>query len=475
MKKIKLFLFLSCIGTPALLWADSFPLTVSDPSVCQQGSSDNCYLTDKTALNQPLDTETRGLGLSNRLIESDMNMFVNPGQVVNYGTAYLEGWLGNNLVWGGATVPMPAKQKLAVFLRRPLNSNSALGAARGLFNKYHGESAPTTAGAGLGLPALTGDGGSNYTNGEFNGGTFGILDTAKKGFGNVDMLYGLSLGNMNLGLRLSYASTSQSEEKTNATSTLKFNTSAKNVGAGLGLQWKDLGPGYLDVSVSTDIPIVRLEYDNRIAAGTETRSVKSGTPFSLGFLGRYVMPVGKDKLILATGIDTFNVPYTISSTTTAGVATNLEAASKALFISGDVAYHQIFLEGKLKIIYSTGVGSTKITYTAANTANASLLNSEYSITNFFIPLGVSAEHQTFESLKTRIGVRKNIASNREIADKTVTTNTTTNTSFYQDDELLVAMGLGWIPAEKVQIDFAMNANAFKLDTFFSALSARYHY
>ncbi|MBN8222543.1 MAG: hypothetical protein J0L53_16625, partial [Spirochaetes bacterium] len=90
-------------------YADA-PAPASDPTTCQPGSSDNCYLADKNAVNQPLDTQTRGLAVPNRLIESDMNMFVNPGQLVNYGTAYLEGWLGANLVWGGATVPMPANQ-----------------------------------------------------------------------------------------------------------------------------------------------------------------------------------------------------------------------------------------------------------------------------------------------------------------------------------------------------------------------------
>jgi hypothetical protein len=74
-----------------------------------------------------------------------------------------------------------------------------------------------------------------------------------------------------------------------------------------------------------------------------------------------------------------------------------------------------------------------------------------------------------------MGVRKNVFSNKTSTDKTATQTITTDRAFFGEDELIVAMGLGWTPADKVNIDFAMNANAFKLDTFFSAVSARYHY
>lgn len=55
------------------------PNTGTDVTVCAPGSSDVCYLSDLNGVNQPLDTQTRGLAVPNRLIESDMNMFMNPG------------------------------------------------------------------------------------------------------------------------------------------------------------------------------------------------------------------------------------------------------------------------------------------------------------------------------------------------------------------------------------------------------------
>jgi hypothetical protein len=459
--------------TAQTVWADA-PAPASEPGACQPGTDSSCYLNDKNGINQPLDTQTRGLAIPNRLIESDMNMFVNPGQVVNYGTAYLEGWLGANLVWGGATVPLPANQKLAIFLRRPLNLNSPLGSTETLFNKYAGQISP----AGF----LNG-GGSLFTGdvaaapGTSSLSAYSILDKAKKGFGNVDLMYGIALGKINLGLRLSYANIAHSQDKTDSTAnySARFATNSHNIGAGLGAQVKDFGPGYLDFALSTDIPITKLEYSNQIAAGSENIAIKSTTPFSLGVLTRYVMPVGQDKIILAVNVDTFKVGHEIRGVNTTAVQLSRDASASMLNVQFDAAYHQSFQEGKLKIIYSAGVGSTRATYKIADNNSAATLNSAYEVSNFFIPLGVAAEHKTFESLRTRIGLRKNVISNKTITDTTVTTSNTTKTSFYADDELLVAMGLGWTPAEKVQLDFAMNANAFNLNTFFSAVSARYHY
>src|SRR5690606_27532246 len=87
-------------------------------------------------------------------------------------------------------------------------------------------------------------------------------------------------------------------------------------------------------------------------------------------------------------------------------------------------------------------------------------------THFYIPLGVAVEHQTFETLKTRIGVRKNVFSDKSLKDATPTQTITQATSFYLDDELLLATGFGWTPADKVQIDFALNATVLNLTTIF---------
>lgn len=463
-KLSKLLAFLLVALPPLTAAAPPGPGDLSDECI-SAGTGQTCYLANKSAVNQPLDTQTRGLALPNRLIESDMNMFVNPGQLLNYGTAYLEGWLGANNVWGGATVPLPGKQKLAIFIRRPQNLNSALGSAKSLFDTYKGD-----------LTFLNGGGNTSYQ-GEFEGATFGIMDINKKGFGNADLMYGIGIGTLNLGLRLSYANVRNATDSLDSTTSrnLRFSTASHNIGAGLGVQWQNLGPGYLDFAISGDIPISKAEWNNVIGTASENLSVQNSGAYGMGFLTRYVMPFGQDKVIAAVNIDTYKNPFEIRGTSLTNASRSRDAQASALNISFDVAYHQMFQEGKLRIIYSTGFGSTASKYTMADNNTPATLNNSTEYSNVYMPLGVAAEHRTFETLKLRIGVRKNVLSFRKQSIKTVTTNLENNSTFYSDDELTVAMGLGWTPAEKVQLDFAMNANAFKLDTFFSAISARFHY
>lgn len=457
-----LYVAILLAAIPFAVYAEP-PTTGTDVTVCAPGSSDVCYLSDLNGVNQPLDTQTRGLAVPNRLIESDMNMFMNPGQLMNYGTAYLEGWLGANLVWGGATVPLPANQKLAVFVRRPLNANSALGSTQALFDKY--------AQTGHLTNGLTGFDGS------FTGADLAILNKTTKGFGNLDLMYGMALGDLNLGLRVSYANMRNNVDQSVAATGVngKYTMSAHNIGVGVGAQWKNLGPGYLDLSLSSDLPLMNMEYNATTPTGAENLTVRSSAAPSIGLLGRYVTPVGQDRLLVAANIDQYKMPYEIRGTNLAGSVKSQDAAASALNLQLDAAYHQNFQDGKLKVIYSTGIGHTSVKYTVVDNNNPAALNNSYDKNHLFVPVGVAVEHATFETLKTRFGVRKNVFSSRTTTDKTTAQTIETSRAFYQDDELTVAMGLGWVPAEKVNLDFAMNANAFKLDTFFAALSARYHY
>lgn len=455
------FLALAVLSIGIPLFAEP-PQVGSGAYACSSDGGSSCY-SDTNAVNQPLDTETRALSLPNRLVESDMNMFMNPGQIMNYGTAYLEGWLGANAVWGGATVPLPANQKLAVFIRRPLNTNSPLGSVQSLFNKYSQAAFLTNGTAGY--------------DGSFSGTNLGIIDTTAKGFGNADLMYGIATGNLNWGARLSYANMRNDvTNNTVATSVnAQYKMSAHNIGVGAGVQWKNLGAGYLDLSLSSDIPIVNIQYDATAPAGSENLSVKSAALPSISFLTRYVMPVGSDKLLVALNVDQYKVPFEIRGTNLGGVKKSEDAATSVFNVQLDAAYHQNFQEGKLKVIYSSGMGRTSANYTSVDKNNPAVLDSSYESAHFFIPVGVAVEHRTFETVKTRFGIRKNIFSSRSSVDKDVTQKTETSRAFYLDDELAMAMGLGWTPAEKVNVDLAMNAYGFSGTNFFTAISARYHY
>jgi len=495
-KSFIVFLFLTAGG----VWAagPTFPVDPATKGTCEnQSGSAACtaVYSDRNALDQPSDSQTRGLAVPNRLLENDFNIFVNPGQLANYGTAYLEGWRGSNAVWGGATIPLPfgTNQKIAVFLRRPLNANSALGSVRGLFNLYPitnaANSSTTAINPNFAGPATA----ASYPgfDGKFDGDTFGIIDNAKKGFGNVDLMYGLPLGKINLGLRMSYSSVRRNASAgTSATvattESYNFDTTSHDFSAGVGAQIKDLGPGYLDVAMTYGYVSTNMSFSNALTASrSESLSVASKNPLILGGLVRYVMPFGEHRLIAAVNIDSFKLPLALSGKNVLNTSTHaIDATTQALNGAFDVAFHQAFTEAKLKVIYSTGFlrNATNYDFSTATAPTAAtdifggiVFNNAYESTLLAVPVGIAAEHQTFETLKTRIGVRKNVVSNRYTKMRTATTSYEYNTRFDADDDLIMAMGLGWTPMQKVNVDIALNADVMNPSTLFAAISARYHY
>lgn len=112
------------------------------------------------------------------------------------------------------------------------------------------------------------------------------------------------------------------------------------------------------------------------------------------------------------------MPYEIRGTNLAGSVKSQDAAASALNLQLDAAYHQNFQDGKLKVIYSTGIGHTSVKYTVVDNNNPAALNNSYDKNHLFVPVGVAVEHATFETLKTRFGVRKNVFSSRTTTDKT---------------------------------------------------------
>ncbi|MCB1146294.1 MAG: hypothetical protein KDK38_05785 [Leptospiraceae bacterium] len=481
------FLVYSLLGSSlAAFDIGSTGTSFSLPYRCQIQDDQVCNYLDTSSIGQTVDTETRSLALPNRLLENDFNVFVNPGQLMNYGTAYLEGWRGGNNVWGGATIPLPGNQKLGVFLRRPTNTLSAAGSVATLFNTYKLDGTTNLPGTTATTIPVTG------SSAGITGTQYGILDTTRKGFGNIDLLYATGVSGMNLGFRLSYANVSASEEKNNPAAGITKSiekVSTHDIQASVGAQIKSIGPGYLDATLTFGTLLSSYSYEETAATGVNRAEISGGFPITLGALFRYILPSGENRMIFALNIDYYNVPLNLSGQNAAGTSLHaLEAGSGMFNTTFDFAYHQKFEEQDLKVIYSTGLGYLSTGYALKTTANPSgatdifggnSLDLDRVDNQFYVPLGIAAEHQTFETIKTRIGVRKNIMSFKSGEQKTIVANTDTtrnfSNQFFLDDELQVAMGLGWVPVSKVQIDLAMNADAFNLTTFFSAVSVRYHY
>jgi hypothetical protein len=463
------------LGAILVVVAFSNWLYADDPCASSQAPG-FCYsrITDST-VNEARETTDRAMALPNRLAENDFNAINNPSHLMNYGTAYLEGWGGSQYAWGGATIPLPSdSMKLGVFVRRPVSDRHPF---------YNMLTNP----ASVNLAANASPGNQSGQKLIYNTtvpilSNLSMFDTAfapARGLGNIDAFFGMSLNSsINLGIRLGYLSASRIE--TDNTTGINSDSRIQEPSVGLGVQLKNMGPGYLDVALSFSLPSARFDANT----ATNTYAAKNNFAYTTTGLVRYVMPVGQNKLIVAAAADLYNMPVEITDSNAAGSQTRISTAKYTSF-SVDAAFWQNFAERKLKVIYSAGFGYIRqgyylktdaITGTGGPDTLAASVDSQFIGKHIYVPVGVAIEHQTLETLKTRFGVRKNIFAPKT-TETTVGGTVTKESSgqFAFEEELMVAMGLGWTPAEKVNIDLAMNANAFKLDSFFSAVSARYHY
>ncbi|MFO1527871.1 MAG: hypothetical protein U1F16_18005 [Turneriella sp.] len=462
--------------TGFLLTAGSFSIYADDPCISSQAPGYCSSRIVDSSVNEARETTDRAMALPNRLSENDFNAINNPSHLMNHGTAYLEGWTAQQYAWGGATIPLPIdNMKLGVFIRRPVSDRHPI------FNTFINP-------ALIGTAAAVSDDTARIkynTNAVPYMTQLGMLNTGApaRGLGNVDAFLGMSLGqSLNIGLRVGYMSASKKDTDNTATgTTFQRNESAiQEPSVGLGVQIKNLGPGYLDVAGSFSLPSAKWD----AATATNTYSAKNKFAYMANVLVRYVTPIGQNKLIVAAVADFYNIPMEMTDSNAAGSQKRISTANYTSF-SIDAAFWQTITDTKLKVIYSTGFGyltqgyalkTDAVSGTGGPDTLTTSVDSQYRATHAYIPLGVAIEHQTLETLKTRFGVRKNVfapKTTETTAGGTVTKES--SSQFAVDEELMVALGLGWTPAAKVNIDLAMNANAFKLDSFFTAISARYHY
>jgi len=509
-------------------------------------------LVDNKPLGHENDTESKSTGVPNRLLENDFNMFFNPAQMMNYGTAYMEAWTGPSKVWGGATVnaPFVEELKIGVFLRRPFSRMSPLGSmltdpiSKKKFSyKNPGDTtfAPATGRPNnpqFGLSGLVGFGGGgdsplsavapdahkvNLTEEQFN--IFGV--TSNKGFGNFDFFLGYKLtSNMNLGARIGYASTTDNEEsertppdatKVNVTKS-KLNYKASQFEAGLGLQIKKLGPVMLGVGASIGFPSVAMLYEAEGFSAVSTAykekvTIESNSPTQISGIVRAIYPFSGMKLITAVNVDTYSMPVEIGGVVgvVGAIPTNdhkVEYKTAYTAINIDLGLHQKFDGNKLKVIYSAGFESKSVNYTkktsqaptqglAGYVWGTAHVDQSNEITSNSIVVGVAIQHQTWETLSTRLGIRKTVWQPISEKKKLVTYNAnnivnytqnkTLENEFSDSDGFLIAMGLGFMPTRKVALDFAVEASVFSLvnasqgklgtenRSFFASLSAKYHF
>ncbi|MBN1898169.1 MAG: hypothetical protein JW827_05290 [Spirochaetes bacterium] len=471
-------------------------------SVCL-GYSENGIHTNINVFNVPgtvNNGSSAGMGLPSILLEDDYNSFNNPSQLMQYGTAYGELWSGN--AWGGATFVLFGI-KFGVFLGRPYE-----GYAPNFMNWPD-----TVTGSGsetMNLFLNNYQNAGNITAINNNPGlTGGAVLTPVN---HADFFTGIKFDSMAIGAKFTYADNSDSvefesiESPTN-TAISNFGKVSKNRSVAdhhitLGFLFFNFGP-FRTLDVSFDLGLLSFENSYKENGRKDNRTAEniwqSDNNPTLRFLLRPIMDLGIGTLIVPvslTLIDTSSKGTRRHDLDGNGLFTDaadrndgftLEDKQTDLIV--DLALHTKPTK-ELKVIYATGLNSSKREKTStinSNLGTANKISERSETTSLTIPFGISVEHQTLSWLLLRFGAHKIIFVNNEIKatdenyQGNVIKNTITSTTSDQRDitnEFQISLGIGMRPLSKVDIDWALNAAVNQTYTFnniVSRLSLKYHY
>ena len=444
------------------------------------------------------DASASSMGLPGKLNENDFNAFGNPSQIMQYGTAYGEVW--NGQAWGGATVVLLGI-KFGIFLGRP----------------YQGSATNF-----LQMPSsVNGSDAGNYVNQLYWDSITGVFSdpsvfdiSALAPFNHADIFMGFKFDSVAIGVKFTYADNSDRQEFTSIAS--PTNTYTSNFGKitkerytadhhiSLGLLFIDFGP-FKTLGVSADIGLLSfensyIENDRKDKRMAENKFESDNSP-TLSFLLRPIMDLSIGRLIVPmtlTKVDNSSKGSRLHDRDGDGLYTNMGftpdvndaylLSDKTTDIAVDLALHTNPTK-QLKVIYATGIHSTKREMMATIVSNLkqNAVMEESKASTVSIPFGVSVEHETLKWFKIRFGAHKLIYSKSKIEAKDENYNgnklantLTLNTEGSRDltKELSIALGMGLIPAEKLSIDIAFNAamNAnYTFENLVSHVSMKYHY
>jgi hypothetical protein len=397
------------------------------------------------------------------------NIWLNPAQTTEYGTAYGEVWGGGSgqANWGGATVGLPVG-RLGIFIARPYTGNTgALGLATG---------------APLGGADESAVAGTITSAGNAFGQTLAVIAPARNIF---DILYGAPVGDKaSVGVRVSYAldkveNTSQTQ---GPSVNNKIDKKADDLNFAFGALLKDvLGMSMLDVAFDVSLVSVDNTYSDGTGAG-QNANFKSDGNVNFGFLLRPVWQKDDATCIWSFRYDRFNTSSK-GDTDTSGATAGSQYAfdDKADQISINYAHHQKQTD-RLKMIWAGGLNwmqrTNKFTNNLAGAAGNDINRKEQLIA---LPIAMALEHQTFSKAVTRFGVSHEVYrfTKAEVNDPETAGSFTTKTNTQGRGTTLVSLGLGYKPTDDVDFDIGLNTPVFNfgsgLGTSVTRASLRYHY
>ena len=457
------------------------------------------------------DSMMASLGLANVNVLSDYNIWINPARLSGK-IASAEIWQG--ATWGGTTIGLPVGT-LGVFVGRPYGGYviSGVNINGSLLRVGTGDDpdASVTFGSFLGGGAVTG---VDPAIGDLR-----VLAPAI----DFDLLYSLDIGLMKLGLRITqagntakvsqvYQSTGVFAKDGTATSDRKSTDMQTAIGATI----KDLALiEELDVSISMSQPTVDNSYTEKSWAIfgatqkdiTADAKLKTDAGTNMAILVRGIVPVGDNKLIASVISESIDNSSTLNwGSDNDNEAANLEMSftdkwvDKTTGMGLNAAYHTMPMDS-LKAIYTFGYASIsrENKYTSTDnlgttddgTPKGTTEDDTLTEARSGITLGLALEHQTFKTIKTRVGVSRAIMQTQSVkltdTDNLLATNTAdiydggAKKTTIREDTLTtqgpttVSAGLGIELAKDLNMDLQVVSGALAGDLMLNIVRATVKY
>ncbi|MBI3597154.1 MAG: hypothetical protein HY203_08390 [Nitrospirae bacterium] len=272
----------------------------------------------------------------------------------------------------------------------------------------------------------------------------------------VDLFYGLHSA-LPMGFYLSYAD--QYEKNTVGGLTSKDQSTEWNLGAG-GI----FGGGMLEGAVNITLPSSKCDD----AAGTHTlcgdafggNTFKSDAGPSFSFLARHHANMGNIYKILTTA-----QILTIDASTKDS-ASPAKIKDNTLGWRIDTALNSKPIPDALVVV---GIGLAA----ANDEIKFNQGGGKITFTELAIPVNVAVEHQTFKSVKTRIGLSKPLYNKSNCKDTTgggicsgnLITGGLDKADVVSDGAAKVSAGLGWAVADNLMIDAVINQDVLFTGTY----------
>ena len=433
---------------------------------------------------QVQDGQAKAMALSNRLLLNDYNLYLNPSRIMQANGIYMEGWTGEENVWGGTVLSVPIKaveMKGGVFFRRVENITSPIFnlAKEPVSGKAVDFASMVPSGKDV-LGAIDKDSAWFDSETGFSSTTV-PSELAKgkdknKGFGNIDLFYGVKIWEIDIGLMGGFSSIQNKNSQQLADGSYRNLTySTGKTYWGLGVDLASFGSFSADLSCT----MAKYTFSYKYAAATsstypvagsenlsESFNMKSKESKELDVLLRLIYSMEKMKFFGVFQYQKYDIPVLVSgkqcNSTDPAVQTVLYGTSYSLLSFETALHHTVSDKGT--VIYTMGYyqiqeNLTKATDTSPIASDGSIwgntaINDSRDTVIKLFSLGVATEYAVGETVKLRTGMKKYVYAPESSKFKGAGNAQYDNSKqFSSTDRFYISAGLSWKPIDAITADF----------------------